>query len=426
MMKSQPVVQLKLPEIKGNRVCFSWSPNYVFKKNSYWVEYPGIRRITASNGKVAEALFPLCLAFAALGAEIKLPVKIDEGVLEGWRRVISIAAVQNYRRFGFDLTNGPIYPDYQAITGMQSALCFGGGTESLLTLAHLLNHGEKPVLASFGGPAWSGSNPEKNREKFRMDEQVRGDLGLELLKVRSNFREIIDPNAWKPYLKPGVSMINSVLLLPFFLSFFFPVAEQLGLRRILSGNEKMNFPHEYFCFSPAMTSAYGEIARGLVYEPRLGNQLKEDVCRELYLEHPRLAQYQYSCWKNRGERWCYGCESCLEYYALLKNLGLNPALVGLDENRIRQNRRRLVSAVSRAAESRPGELWERMCDYPNLRRDPFMKGLLDEIRNKARTYHAVKNLYDALPDGVKYLYREQKSLLKRLSAAAEARHALAA
>lgn len=417
-------VQLNLPEIHGNKIRFSWFPNFGLNANHYEVEYLDLERVEASPGKLTEAYFPLCLAFALKGLHIKLPVRISEEILNHWHRVIAIAAAQCcHEPAAYAITNGTVPASYKSSQLSKTALCFGGGTESLLTLAHLLDEGIRPVLASFGGPAWSGSNPEKNPDKFSMDEKVAHHFNLALLRVRSNFRELIPGAGWE-HLKKDVSFLNAVLLLPFFISLILPVSEQLGISRVINGNEKMNFPKEYFCFSPPMTSAYGEIAARVHYESALGAHLKEDVCRELYVKYPEFAKYQYSCWRNQGQRWCYQCESCMEYYALLKNYGVDPALVGLESEQIQANRNALLTAVVQSAESRRGELWQRMCDYPELQHDAFLRDFLMEVKQRSGIYHTFKHFYNETPHWMKQVYRLPKKWLKQLSRREEPKHAV--
>ncbi len=409
-----PIIELKLPEIKGNTLLFSWTPNRIFKENAYWVQYPDLEAIEASEGKLAESLFPLCAAFAAAGARIVLPVKISEDVLQHWRRAIQITAMECFRQpICYSIQNGAEPPQYRKKSGSRTVLLFGGGSESLLTLGQLLDKNVKPILASFGGPAWTGYNPERNPEKFKLDQKISKDLGLELLRVRTNFRQILNPDAWLPLLKPNVSMLNTVLSLPLFLSFIYPLAEQFGIQKIVSGNEKNNKPHECFCFSPSLTASYFELAMGVSYESHLGLLYKEDVCRELYLEYPHLAKYQYSCWRNNGQRWCYSCETCLEYYALLKNFDIDPRLVGMDEIEIMRHHDRLVSAASTAPESRPGEIWPRMKESPALKSDPQMQQLMNEIKGRALVYHGLKRFYNGMPLWLQTACRAPKNLFKQ-------------
>lgn len=412
--KQAPIVDIPLPVVRGNKVYFSWPSHPVFSTNHYWIEYPNLEKISPSPGKLTESLFPLCIAFAALGIPLKLPVRLPDDLWRHWMDVINIVSRKFFKKKDFRLVNGEAPPCYRPIERNETLLCFGGGTESLLCLAYLSEVATKPILGSFSGPAWSGSNPEKNPHKFIMDEQIASEFGLETLRVHTNFREIVNGDAWRPYLKEDISMLNSVLLLPFFISFIFPIAEQFGIRHIINGNEKMNFPDEYFCFSPDMTLHYESLAQGVDYRSQLGNFFKEEVCRELYLKYPQFAKYQYSCWRNLKQRWCYQCESCLEYFALLKNYGVDPELIGMEETKIRIHRDELVEAVSQSAESRPGELWERMCEYPNLKQDLFLSRILNEIKTKSRIYHSLKNIYRATPYWIKALYRSQKLRIKNV------------
>jgi hypothetical protein len=392
----QERIVLNPPKVDKNRVYYSWAPNRGFKKTGFWVEYPDLEQILAGPGKLAEAYFPVCLGLAAGGpARFVLPARVDEAVLENWRKAIETASQKLYRRpasLSFE-TTGP-EPDYRKGPFTDTALFFGGGTESLLCLARLRAEGESPWLVSLGGTDWAGSDPEGNPDKFRMDEKISSDLNLRLLRVRTNFKEAVNSPNWPPLAKPDVSMVNASLLLPFFLSFMMPVCEQLGIGRLINGNEKMNFPDEYFCFSPAMTSRMTRIARDIVYEPCLSDILKEEVCEELYGKYPVYASYQYSCWRNRGQRWCYRCESCLEYYMLAKQNRLPISTLGMSEAEIRRNLRRLIWEVSSSAEGRAGEIWERICRYKDLRQDPFLRSVLDRIRWGSLGYHV---FYKHLP-----------------------------
>ena len=192
-----------------------------------------------------------------------------------------------------------------------------------------------------------GSDPERNHDKFLLDEKISQEQGVKLLPVRSNFKTIIRQKAWKPflkqeYLKPDVSMINSVLLLPFFISFILPVSEQLHIGSIVSGNEGVKTAEDFFCFLPAMTNHLKYMAEHVSYQSHLNELDKYDICRELYSTYPEIAKYQYSCWRNDGERWCHQCESCLRYYVLLKVNGIHVDAVQMDEVRIRKNMSRLI------------------------------------------------------------------------------------
>src|SRR5262249_26635060 len=151
--------------------------------------------------------------------------------------------------------------------------------------------------------------------------------------------------------RPGLSLINSLVSLPGLLSFIFPVVEQIGIAECFNGNEKMNFPLEYFCFSPPMTDSMRSVSYGLAYRSHLSDLLKEDVCHELYRRYPSLVKYQYSCWMNHGRRWCMRCQSCLQYYLLLKNAGLPVQTAGMEEEEIESNLEHLIWTTASSKEA---------------------------------------------------------------------------
>ena len=414
---TQSEIQFRLPIVDGNKIIFSWFPNSIFKENQYWVEYPDLQVVTSSPGKLTEALFPICLGLSVLNnTRIVLPVKISDSALRHWRHVIQLVSLASFRNKAIGtIVNGEHDAEYQVIKKGETVLSFGGGAESLLSLARLLQKGIRPTLASFGGPFWSGSNPEQNGDKFVLDERISRDFRLPLLRVRSNFKSIINDSQWKPYLDKNLSVLDSVLFLPFFISFLLPVSEQLNIGRMVTGIEKMYLPKEHFCFTPVMTSALGEIAHGFNYEAHLSDLHKDEICRELYQLYPDFAHYQYSCWHNKNERWCHQCETCLEYFALLKANRIDVSSVGMNEGKIQANREKLIHAVSASQESRKGEVWERIYGFSRLRSDSILSAMLDEIKRKSSFYHFVEHIYQTLPEWIRLLYRQQKGFFKRLT-----------
>ncbi len=397
-------VILNLPAVKKNRVHYSWTSNKGFKQAHFWVEYPDLQNIEASPGKLTEAYFPVCLGLAATGpVHIQLPVKVEAQVLKNWTEAIQTTSKKLFRqKAAVEFTTTAEPAGYRPGPFKETALFFGGGTESLLTLARLQKEGVSPYLVSFGGSDWAGSNPDENPDKFKMDEKIAHDLDLRLLRVRTNFKDAANSTHWGDFMKPGVSGVNACLFLPFFISFLLPVSEQLGLGRIVNGNEKMNFPDEYFCFSPPMTSRMAHISKDVLYESHLSDILKEQVCEELYRKYPEYARYQYSCWRNRGKRWCYHCESCLEYYMLAKHNGLAVETIGMDEGEVRSNMDILVKEASKSSEGRRGEIWERICLYEGLRRDPYLRKVLDRIRWGSTFYHG---FYKQIPSPVRSTFK---------------------
>lgn len=382
-------ITLHPPLVVGRQILFSWSPELpLFMRSHYRVEYPEEFSLDVSPARLAEAYFPLCLALSALGGvTFRLPGEVDPETLENWRRAIAVAAPPLFRRQAqarFLTSPGGYGKDAPR---ERTALFYGGGAESLLVLARLLASGERPLLLSLGGENWPGSHPDDNPHKFRMDRAVSGAFGLELSHAITDFRSAFRFSEWDDLLKPGVSLMNAVLALPSFVSLALPLADKKGIRTLVNGNEATDYDEDYFCFSPKFTPHLEGVAHGIRYRSELGELMKEGVCRELYSSYPEVAAFQYSCWRNRRERWCAACSKCMQYYMLLKDNGVDPSVVGMDEAVVRKNLDRLIWAVATSPEGRVGEIWQRICALPRLRAVPELRHTLDAIRFRSALWH---------------------------------------
>ena len=375
---------LNRPVIQKNRVIYSWSPQGPFTSPSYYVEYPDLSEIKSSPGKLAEGYLAVCVALAALGeVRLTLPVQLDGGVLDRWRHLIQIFSRQLFRRPGRCLIeNGQEPPAYETFSAEKTALFFGGGAESLLALARLLESGVTPFLISAGGPGWRGSDPEINPDKSRLDGQLASDLGLQVLRIRTNFRQIV-----------GASLMNAALFTPLFISLSLPLCERFALKRLVQGHERMNDPKDYFCFSPPAAAALEAVAFGVSYESRLNDLYKQNICHELYTRHPALLRYQYSCWKNKGERWCHECEACFRYFLLLKIEGIRSEEVGLDSRRIFSNLPKILRDVLRSPECYPNEIWGYLYNHPALRKEDALRKILDRLKFQAGVFKVIHDVY---------------------------------
>lgn len=214
-------IYLKEPVVKENKILFSWEPNYVFKESRYWVQYPEMETIECSKAILLEAYLPVCTAFAALGhVDIHLPGILNGVLLKGWGLLIqNIAGAAYSNQFNLKIINGSGQEQRKCGTeAKETGLLFGGGAESLLLLGRFMGKNIKPYLLSLGGPAWLGSDPNLNKDKFELDEKISKRFGLKLVKIRTKFRELIDDKKWLPYLKNGANILNSALFLPFNIS----------------------------------------------------------------------------------------------------------------------------------------------------------------------------------------------------------------
>ena len=359
-------IYLKKPKIENNTVIFSWEPNIGFLENSYWVEYPDFQKIKVSKEKLTEAYFPICLAFAAVGdVKVHLPWIISDSLIYKWEHAIYTIAERRYKtKCNLSIINGDMFKDEDQANKDRAkiALLFGGGSESLLALAHLLEKRVSPYIISLGGPSWPGSNPDVNFKKFELDKNIAKEFNLQLLKIRTNFKAIIAEQNWLPYMQKGNNMLFSVLYLPFFISFVLPISDQLSISRIINGNERES-TNSFALWSSLLLR---DISKGVQYNSDLHTLSKYEIVSTLHLQYPQIAKYQVSCFFNFHERWCHKCEKCFRNYIIYKinNIDLNN--IEMDEAKILKNVKSLIWYIAdNKNDTNLAEEWKGIFKYAN-------------------------------------------------------------
>lgn len=338
---------LKKPQIEGNRIYLSWEPNVLFNGSGYWVQYLNLNNIDVCPQGLLEAYLPVCLAFCALGdVEINFPYPFDPHVLKSWEKVLRDTSRRLFKRkFGVRFNNlGPEEGSHSENSAHETGLLLGGGSESLLTLAYLLDKGISPYLISLWGSHWPGSDLELNRDRYNMEEKLSNEFSLKMFRITTNFRDLLEGCQLRSYLSREVYFLNSVLFLPLNLSLLYPVAQQIGLKRIVSGHEKEN-SIGYYSLSPEMTHNLRTCSWFVEYAPFLEDLRKIDIVKNLHLSYPGIGKYQTSCWRAKNERWCLKCEKCLRNYSIFKIYGINPVDIGMDEHTMKQNLATLMSSA---------------------------------------------------------------------------------
>lgn len=341
-MKDKLDIFLEEPKVFGNRISYSWNQNPLLKGNGFWIEYPDVTHITASLNEIIVPYLVICLAMAAFGGvRVHLPVELDEQTISNWLNIIKGTAQDAYRRaFKFELINGTRRIERHSWEGANTALLFGGGTESLLCLARLKAEGIKPLLISFRGPNWNGSNQEKNPHKFEFEEMVCRDFDLKLVRISTSFRELIRSHDvfWKNLLVDGAwNIVTTALFSSFYFTFTLPIAEHFRIGKVVSGSEKENNVGKfYYSFSSEAVQRLKGLNANITYVLYLNDLWKSGVVRELFTEHQELLKYQYSCLCNAQERWCLKCEKCFRNYLFYKIYKIDPLVGGIDEEKIKR------------------------------------------------------------------------------------------
>lgn len=392
------------PVINGARIYYSWSPCGLYSKSEFWAEYSQpIQNHILTPDVLVEGYFPVIVGLAAMGEiEVHLPYPLSNGLLASWKAYIEAASKKCLKK---ESRIKWVLPQSAAINTGDLAqerardgvgVFFGGGAESLLLTARLLDEGLRPVLFSVTGQGWAGSDPQLNPVKNQLDEKISKELNLQVLKIQTNLRSIVDDRVFKVYVKKDHSAFVSMMMSPFFISLAAPIAACLGIGRLIHGNEKMSEDNsDFFCFTPDAARLLSRVSSVVSYESALNDLYKEDVCRQLYEKYPSYAAYQYSCWKNNGRRWCHQCETCLRYYILLKRFGLEPSLVEMNEAEIRKNRRRLIFSAARSDESFANETWPRMHRERQWITDAEARWFLDMVHVLSWVYHRI---YQPVPE----------------------------
>jgi hypothetical protein len=352
MRNKRILVNLHDPRVEANKVFLSWDQSPIFEESSYWIEYKGLKELHCRPDALLEAYLPICIALSFLGnVTIKLPGYVDPLVLETWKKVCTdttSVVCKKITEVDFivpDLAQGHLC-DYE--NRQETALLFGGGSESLLSLAYLLDKKISPYLVSLWGDGWIGSDLKINPERFALEEKLCREFGLRIIRIQTNIRSIFVKKRFKPYLRQKVYLIDAAFSLPIYASMVLPATEQLNIGTIVSGIEKsLRMGAQHYSLSCEMTQNIHSLSRSVRYYPYLENLMKPDVLRELHKKYPSIAKYQYSCYSAVNKRWCLNCEKCFRNYCIFKIFDIDPASVGMDEAEILRNLEDIVRAVKK-------------------------------------------------------------------------------
>jgi 7-cyano-7-deazaguanine synthase in queuosine biosynthesis len=231
-----------------------------------------------------------------------------------------------------------------------AGLLFGGGVESLLSLARMRERG--PVrLIGLRGPGWRGSDREHDKRKLEYDEQLAKQLGLELLSVDTDaYLKMVDfQAAWAGGSKVKSGFANTVTFSPLVVSMAAPLIASGAIASVHLGseNEHSGYLPGYCLSGEFLTELSQAVAPLARFVPEVLELGKPAIVEELWRRAPDLARLQRSCVKT-DKRWCGQCEKCFRNYVLLVAAGIDPALVELDGRRLLLNLPQYTGRLLRA------------------------------------------------------------------------------
>lgn len=284
-------------------------------------------------------------------------------------------------------------------------LFFGGGVESLLVLAELLGQGEAPVLLSYLGEGWTGSDPAVDTKKVAHDVEVAQGLGLRLARIETDAYAAlvrIHEAVLAHRLRRPVFFPNAVGFSPIVAALCVPAMRSLGLSELRHGSEIEHVDYDpVYCLSPVFLSKLKDcLVPYARYRPVLGEMRKLDIVQRLWALRPDLARLQASCFWGGSARWCQACEKCFRSYALLRASGAAPVEVELDEGQLFADwkglRRRVASVLEHSLYHK--RVYESVVDEAVRRGDKGLYRLVADVRREVTFLKIRRGVRRALPE----------------------------
>lgn len=352
---------ISVRQVSARRLECRWQPNpFPGYPDSFWVEYPfaveGETGVTSLYLALVASL-PLSFTESRFRIESSLfepragsnDVLALRHILDQWPGFVKNVAARHFGKAVQIRIESPLIPPGVDTTSVSLAntrnktgLFFGGGAESLLVLAELMAKDIKPILISFVGPGWVGSDPVCNPTKLELDFRVARELGLQLRHIHTNVYGVLAQlqPALQERIVTNTLFANAVSFTPSLLTLVAPLAMVEGLGTVCHGNEIQQFGEDlsFHCFTPEITGQLSAMFAPLFdYQHWLGEMNKLTVFESLWTRYPSIGRHQYSCYANRGERWCLNCEKCFRYYVLYRLYGIPLETVEFNEEKFLSN-----------------------------------------------------------------------------------------
>jgi hypothetical protein len=352
-----------LPLEFGSRVVrFRWDlrpPHPAWTRNEFTLEYEDDIDLTAMPRALLWTVFLGCThAIWALldGYEVELPEPIDPGELEFWEKMAwasraasgispSAEGLPGVRLRWTGSRAEPSTPRSLSQTGPPAVL-LSCGKESLLSLG-LLREARGQVVAINVASSMPGSHDHESTFRAKALEALGQAPGVRVRRVRSDIRATWRNNY--AISSGGIASVNELADCFIYPSAALPVAYQHQLPWIALGSEwgEHHVPirapggwhfDRYFSLSGvaiAAVSRLWESRYGVGYTSVIQSISQYLVQRTLLQRYPDLAAFQHSCYRGRADvRACQLCEKCARVTAMALAAGADPAVIGMDVNRV--------------------------------------------------------------------------------------------
>lgn len=227
------------------------------------------------------------------------------------------------------------------------AVLLSCGKESLLSLGLLREIRNDAVAITIESPMPGSQDHESAFRRWALDTIGR-QPGIVTRRVRSDIRAAWGKND-HAVKKGGRAYLNELADGGLYPSLALPIAYQHGLPWIALGGEwgEHHIPtatpdgwrlDRYFTLSGAAISAMDALWQtryGVGYTSVIQPISQYLVERVLLQRYPDLAAFQHSCFRAEADtRACQSCEKCFRVTALALAAATDPAIVGMDVNKV--------------------------------------------------------------------------------------------
>ncbi|MEI8227702.1 MAG: hypothetical protein WCH77_05500 [Planctomycetota bacterium] len=356
MTAAQPIeIELHPPRVIGQRAAFSWAesrPSGLYHKNNFDLEFPASVPLERVPMSLWWTVFLLCVHShwpLLRPCRIRLPVRLEAGTAEVWRRLLKSYATT------LDALNpgGQPRPEIELVMGAETpepsppvadtgrcATAFSGGKDSLAQVGLLCEMGHRPMLVTTTSPLPPLLDHHSAFRRRTMAE-VQRRRGVELVEVASDFRA-----TWSnlvPRERGYPLSLNEISDTFLYTATLAVTCYARGVTHLFLASENevasnsveqgVYLQHAHFMYSALTQAGIAALLRpfGLHYGS-LTTALQSSQVQELVTSrYPDLSDLQCSCWRiTETRKACSECSECKRLAWVSLSLGGSPADQGID------------------------------------------------------------------------------------------------
>lgn len=327
-------LQIKDICIRENEYCIKWdvsSEVVLFYRKEIYVQYDfELKKNYFFPINIALSIFLPVLVKEYRDVRITAPYKFCAITINYWNNYLKKNLHSSDFTVSFETTGNPL-PEREGEIFSEKldniGLLFGGGVETLFALSTMYQ--KKPVLISIIGEYWMNNDTENAAIKFALERDLCDKYALTMQRIEMNARSI---------MCFGDEYMNRHITGGLFYFLSLPVADRLNIGVICQSTESEALADMWLSISPRFSKELFIKEAGFpLYFNIYNGYSKAEMFEEL--AKTDFIKYIYSCFFNSGKRWCGECSKCYRISEYCERIGLDRALIGMQEG-IRGKRER--------------------------------------------------------------------------------------